>query len=48
MLEEGAANILGGNVSRKIDPADLGAQRARDSSDFYCSTLMFWLLMIEP
>jgi hypothetical protein len=48
VLEEGPANFLGRNLLREIDPQDLGAQRARESSDFYCSTLMFASRMILP
>ena len=48
VLEEGLANLPGRNFSRQIDAEDLGAEGSGDPSDLYCSTLMFWLLMIEP
>ena len=48
MLEERASNFLFRKTFRKIDPEDLGAQGSRDPPNLYCSTLMFWLLMIEP
>ncbi len=48
VLEKRGPNVLGGDVFREINPEDLGAERASDSPYFYCSTLMFWLLMIEP
>jgi hypothetical protein len=46
VLEEGAANFLEGDIFRKIDPVDLGAQRTGESSYLYCSTLMFASRMI--
>jgi hypothetical protein len=40
VLEKRGPNLLTRDVLRKIDPADLGAERARQSTDFYCSTLI--------
>jgi hypothetical protein len=52
VLEECAAYGVDRNVFRQVDPMDLGAQGAGDAYDLeavsYCSTLMFWALMICP
>jgi hypothetical protein len=48
VLEKRLADFRSGEILRKIDAEDLGAERPRDAAYFYCSTLMFWLLMIEP
>jgi hypothetical protein len=48
MLEKRLSNLSFRKILRKVDPEDFGAERSRDSPDFYGSTLMFWLLMIEP
>jgi hypothetical protein len=48
VLEERRSNFLFRKISRKIDAEDFGAERTGESADFYCSTLMFWLLMMEP
>jgi hypothetical protein len=48
VLEKSFSNLLFGKILRKVDPEYLGPKRSRDSPDFYGSTLMFWLLMIEP
>jgi hypothetical protein len=48
VLEKCLSNFLFREILREIDAEDLGAEGSRDASDFYCSTLMFWLLMIEP
>jgi hypothetical protein len=48
VLEKGLANFPFGEILRKVDAENLGAEGSRDPPDLYCSTLMFWLLMIEP
>jgi hypothetical protein len=48
MLEERPPNFRLGKVLRELDAENLGAECPRESANFYCSTLMFWLLMIEP
>ena len=48
MLEQGLANVPGRNLARQIDAEKLGAEGSGNPSYLYCSTLMFWLLMIEP
>ncbi|HEV3011389.1 MAG TPA: hypothetical protein VGX52_20405, partial [Burkholderiales bacterium] len=48
MLEKCLSNLFFRKIPREIDAEDLGAEGSRKSPDFYCSTLMFWLLMIEP
>jgi hypothetical protein len=48
MFEEGLANVPGRNFARQIDAEKLGAEGSGNPSYLYCSTLMFWLLMIEP
>jgi hypothetical protein len=48
VLEKRLSDFPGREILRKIDAEDLGAEGSGDLADFYCSTLMFWLLMIEP
>jgi hypothetical protein len=48
VVEKCLSNFPLGEVSRKVDAENLGAERARDAADLYGSTLMFWFLMIEP
>jgi hypothetical protein len=53
MLQEHVPDFFLRKIFREIDAEDLGAERSRDTPDFeavrpYCSTLMFWALMIEP
>jgi hypothetical protein len=48
VLEERLPYLLDGRVLRQVDAEQLGAERARDAPDFYCSTLMLASLMIEP
>jgi hypothetical protein len=47
VLEKGGANLARRDLAREVDAEDLGAERAGDFPNLYCSTLMFWLLMIE-
>jgi hypothetical protein len=48
VLEKCFPYFLLGYIPREIDAEELRAERTGNSLDFYCSTLMFWLLMIEP
>jgi hypothetical protein len=53
VLEKCFPNFTYWKFSRQVDAENLGAERSRQSPDFeavgpYCSTLMFWLLMMEP
>jgi hypothetical protein len=48
MLEECLPDFFFRKARRKIDAEDFGAERARDATDLYCSTLMFAPLMIAP
>jgi hypothetical protein len=48
MLEKRFADFLFREIPGKVDAEDLGAERSGDLADFYCSTLMFWALMIWP
>jgi hypothetical protein len=48
VLQECVSNGFFIKAIRKIDADDFGAERSGDLANFYCSTLMFWALMIWP
>jgi hypothetical protein len=48
VLEEGRANLASRDLAREVDAEDLGAERAGDFPNPYCSTLMFASRMILP
>src|SRR5688572_5091464 len=52
VLQKRAANLPHRELAREVDAEDLGAERSGNTPDLqavqpYCSTLMFWLLMME-
>jgi hypothetical protein len=48
VLEERPANRRLGEIPRKVDAVDLGAERSGDFADLYCSTLILALRMMLP
>jgi hypothetical protein len=47
VLEEDGADLARRDLAREVDAENLGAERAGDFPNLYCSTLIFWLLMME-